>query len=58
MIVETDEISRDKKELEDIKRIKVIDQRKYGRANLIFIKEENWYGNFYIVRIIRGLNRK
>ena len=58
MIVETDEISRDKKEIEDIKGIKIIDQRKYGRANLIFIKEENWYGNFYIIRIIRGLNRK
>ncbi len=41
MILETDEISRDEKELESIERIKIVDKRKYGRANLIFIKEEN-----------------
>ncbi len=41
MILETDEISRDEKELENIERIKIVDKRKYGRANLIFIKEEN-----------------
>ena len=41
MIIETDEICRDKRGLENLDKIKIIDQRKYGRVNLIFIKEEN-----------------
>ena len=39
MIIETDEIERDLKEINKIENIKIIDQRKYGRASLIFIKE-------------------
>lgn len=38
-IIETDEITRDIKELEKISNLEIIDQRKYGRANLIFIKK-------------------
>ena len=41
LIIETDEISRDKRNLEELKNIKIVDERKYGRANLLFIKEEN-----------------
>ena len=41
MIIETDEICRDKRNLEELTNIKIIDERKYGRANLLFIKEEN-----------------
>ncbi len=41
MILETDEICRDKRSLETLKGIEIIDERKYGRANLLFIKEEN-----------------
>ena len=41
MIIETDEICRDKRGLENIKNIQIVDERKYGRVNLIFIKEEN-----------------
>ncbi len=41
MIIETDEICRDKRGLENLKNIRIIDERKYGRVNLIFIKEEN-----------------
>ena len=41
MIIETDEICRDKRNLEKLDGIKIIDERKYGRANLLFIKEEN-----------------
>ena len=41
MILETDEILRDKEELKNIEKIRIIDERKYGRANLLFIKEEN-----------------
>ena len=41
MIIETDEICRDKRNLEQLKNIKIVDERKYGRANLLFIKEEN-----------------
>ncbi len=41
MIIETDEICRDKRGLENLKNIQIIDERKYGRVNLIFIKEEN-----------------
>ncbi len=40
IVIETDEIDRDTKELEGINEIKIVDQRKYGRANLIFIKLE------------------
>lgn len=39
MIAETDETERVLKEIENLK-IEIIDQRKYGRANLIFIKEK------------------
>ena len=41
MIIETDEICRDKRNLEELEKIEIIDERKYGRANLLFIKEEN-----------------
>ena len=37
-VIETDEYLRDKSELEKITDIEVFDHRKYGRANLIFIK--------------------
>jgi 16S rRNA (guanine966-N2)-methyltransferase len=37
IICETDELSRVVKEISELN-IKIIDQRKYGRANLIFIK--------------------
>ena len=37
--METDEIERDLREINKIENIKIIDQRKYGRASLIFIKE-------------------
>lgn len=40
IIVETDEIQRDTEEIEKNERLKIIDKRKYGRANLIFIKPE------------------
>lgn len=39
IIIETDEIERDLREINKIENIKIIDQRKYGRASLIFIKE-------------------
>ena len=38
IIIETDEINRDIKEVQKIENVEVIDTRKYGRANLIFIK--------------------
>ena len=38
IIIETDEINRDIEEVKKIKEIEVVDTRKYGRANLIFIK--------------------
>ena len=38
VVIETDEYLRDKSELEKITDIEVFDHRKYGRANLIFIK--------------------
>ncbi len=41
LIIETDEICRDKRNIEIIEKVKIIDERKYGRANLLFIKEEN-----------------
>ncbi len=41
MIIETDEICRDERGLDILENIKIIDKRKYGRVNLIFIKEEN-----------------
>lgn len=40
IIVETDEVQRDTEEIEKNERLKIIDKRKYGRANLIFIKPE------------------
>ncbi len=40
IIIETDEINRDLKELEELESISITDKRKYGRANLIFINEE------------------
>lgn len=39
IIIETDEIDRDIKELNDVRGVIVIDKRKYGRANLIFVKK-------------------
>lgn len=38
IIIETDEINRDIEEVKKIENIEVVDTRKYGRANLIFIK--------------------
>lgn len=38
IIIETDEINRDIEEVQKIEKIEIIDKRKYGRANLIFIK--------------------
>lgn len=43
IVIETDEVNRDLKELNDamtnkLKNIEIFDQRKYGRANLIFLK--------------------
>lgn len=38
IIIETDEINRDLEELQKIENIEIFDTRKYGRANLIFIK--------------------
>ena len=38
VVIETDEYLRDKSELDKITDIEVFDHRKYGRANLIFIK--------------------
>lgn len=37
IIIETDEINRDIEEIKQIESIEIIDTRKYGRANLIFI---------------------
>ena len=43
IIIETDEIDRDLNEIEKIlnDKINVIDKRKYGRANLIFLELDN-----------------
>lgn len=38
IIIETDEEQKVLKDLEKIKNIKMMDQRKYGRANIIFLK--------------------
>ncbi len=38
VVIETDEYLRDKSELEKIQGIEILDHRKYGRANLIFIR--------------------
>ena len=38
IIIETDEINRDIEELQKMENIKIEDTRKYGRANLIFIR--------------------
>lgn len=40
IVIETDEVDRDTNELENIEYLKMTDKRKYGRANLIFIKLE------------------
>lgn len=40
IIIETDEVQRDTEEIEKNERLKIIDKRKYGRANLIFVKQE------------------
>ena len=37
IVIETDEAERDLEELSKIDSIKITDQRKYGRASLIFI---------------------
>lgn len=39
IIIETDEEERIKKQLEDLE-IEIIDQRRYGRAHLIFVKKK------------------
>ena len=39
IVIETDEIDRDIKELNDVRGVTIIDERKYGRANLIFVKK-------------------
>ena len=46
IIIETDQKDRDKKEIQEIKdkyKVDIFDERKYGRANLIFVRkiEEN-----------------
>ena len=38
IIIETDELNRDIEEVQKIENLEIIDNRKYGRANLIFIK--------------------
>ena len=45
IIIETDEVMRDLKELNyameiELRNIEIFDQRKYGRANLIFLKND------------------
>lgn len=55
IIIETDEVERDNKELDDLinenDNLMITDRRKYGRANLIFVSKRGWYyGNFYIIR--------
>lgn len=41
IVIETDEIDRDINELYNLNEINIIDQRKYGRANLIFLSRKN-----------------
>lgn len=41
IVIETDEIDRDINELYNLSEIDIIDKRKYGRANLIFLKRKN-----------------
>ena len=63
IILETDEKDRILKQIDKLK-LEVIDQRKYGRAHLIFLKELRWigkglnHGNIYIIRNFRGNIRK
>ena len=63
IILETDEKDRILNQIDKLK-IEVIDQRKYGRAHLIFLKELRWigkglnHGNIYIIRNFRGNIRK
>ena len=40
IIIETDEKARDTEELKKIDELEIFDERKYGRANLIFIKQK------------------
>ena len=40
IIIETDQKEQVKKEIENLE-IEIIDERKYGRANLIFVKYKN-----------------
>ena len=40
IVIETDEIDRDIKELNDVRGVTIIDERKYGRAHLIFLKKK------------------
>lgn len=39
IIIETDEPKRDTEEIQRLQEIEIIDKRKYGRANLIFVKK-------------------
>ena len=41
IIAETDEEEKVLKQINEIKRIEVIDKRKYGRANILFLKKMN-----------------
>ena len=41
IIAETDEKEKIEKQIEEIKNIEIIDKRKYGRANIFFLKEIN-----------------
>ena len=36
IVIETDEVDRDVQEIKKIEGINIIDQRKYGRAHLVF----------------------
>lgn len=38
IIIETDEVKRDTEEIQKMEKLEIIDKRKYGRANLIFVK--------------------
>ena len=40
IIVETDEIERDLKEINQLENIEIVDTRKYGRANLVLLKRK------------------
>ena len=40
IIIETDEIERDLKEINQLENIEIVDTRKYGRANLVLLKRK------------------